>query len=80
MASAVGNLVIFQGASEAVISAAILPERATRKNGQIATALRVGLKIGRGLRWIRSYSPQGGCACEPALPSAYFEYNRCHAI
>jgi len=43
MMSAVGNLAIFQGASEAVISAAILPERATRKNGQIATALRVAL-------------------------------------
>jgi hypothetical protein len=43
MVSAVGNLAIFQGASEAVISSAILPERATRKNGQIATALRVAL-------------------------------------
>jgi len=35
-----------QGASEAVISKWILPERATRKNGQIATALRVALKMG----------------------------------
>jgi hypothetical protein len=69
-----------QDASEAGISKWILPERATKKNGQIATALRVALKMGRGLRWIRSYSPQRGCACEPALPSAHFECNRCHAI
>ena len=70
----------------------VLPERATRKNGPIASssparqpplfpsaasALRVALKRGRGLRWILSYSPQWGCAFESALPAASFECNKC---
>jgi hypothetical protein len=38
MPFAVGQLAVFQGASEAPISEPIRVERATRKNGQLATA------------------------------------------
>jgi len=68
MASAVGNLAIFQGASEAVISAAILPERATRKNGQITTALRVALKIGRGCVGFAVTARRGDAPANPPCP------------
>gem|GEM_PF-6955552 len=47
---AVGRLAVFQGASEAPISGFIRAERATRKNSQPATALRVALKMGRRRR------------------------------
>jgi hypothetical protein len=47
---AVGQLAVFQGASEAPISEVIRAERATRKNSQLATARRVALKTGRRLR------------------------------
>jgi hypothetical protein len=48
--AAVGQLAVFQGASEAPISEFIRVERATRKNRQLATARRVALKMGRLLR------------------------------
>src|ERR1700745_1630753 len=47
---AVGQLAVFQGASEAPISELIRAKRATRKNSQLATAQRVALKMGRRLR------------------------------
>jgi hypothetical protein len=47
---AAGQLAVFQGASEAPISGFIRVERATRKNGQLAAARRVALKMGRRLR------------------------------
>ena len=47
---AVGQLAVFQGASEAPISELIRVEQATRKNSQLATAQRVALKMGRRLR------------------------------
>jgi len=43
---AVGQLAVFQGASEAPISESIRAEGATRKNSQLATAQRVALKMG----------------------------------
>ena len=47
---AAGQLAVFQGGSEAPISEFIRAERATRKNGQLAAARRVALKMGRRLR------------------------------
>src|SRR5580693_1885453 len=47
---AAGQLAVFQGASEAPISGFIRVERATRKNGQLAAARRIALKMGRRLR------------------------------
>jgi len=67
---------VFQGASEAAIPAAVLPERATPKDGPNTCSPRVALKKGRGLRWLLSYSPMTGCAFEAALPSAFFECNK----
>ena len=48
--TAVGQLAVFQGASEAPMSEFIRVERATQKNRQLATARRVELKMGRLLR------------------------------
>jgi hypothetical protein len=45
MAFAVGQLAVFQDASEAPISF-IRVERATRKNSQLAMARRVAMKMG----------------------------------
>ena len=44
---AAGQLVVFQGASEAPVSGSIRAERATRKNGQPAAARGVAFKMGR---------------------------------
>jgi hypothetical protein len=49
VAFAVGQLAVFQGASEAPISEFIRVERATQKNSQLATARRVAMKMGRRL-------------------------------
>ncbi|HEY1477790.1 MAG TPA: hypothetical protein VGF37_08910 [Chthoniobacterales bacterium] len=43
---AAGQLAVFQGASEAPISAFIRVERATRKNSQLAAARRVCVENG----------------------------------
>jgi len=45
-----GNFGVFQGASEAAVSVAILSERATQKNTKIPPARRVAMKMARRLR------------------------------
>ena len=39
------------------------PSEQRRKNRQMTSALRVASIIGRRLRWLCSYSPLRGCAC-----------------
>ena len=58
MAFAVGQLAVFQGASEAPIVWFIRVERATQKNSQLATARRVAMKMGRRLRFVGYVSIQ----------------------
>jgi hypothetical protein len=50
------------------------------KNRQMASALRVAEITGRGLCWLRGYSPLKGCAREAALPAAHSYRNGLHAI
>jgi hypothetical protein len=52
----------FQGASEAAISAWILPEQATRKILKILPAQRVALKKGLAAALRLGYRPIGACA------------------
>ena len=52
------------------------PSEQRRKTAQALPALRVALKRGRGLRWLRSHSHEG-CSCVAALPAASFECNKC---
>jgi len=50
------------------------------KNRQMASALRVAEITGRGLCWLRCYSPLRGCAREAALPAAHSSRNGPYAI
>jgi hypothetical protein len=50
------------------------------KNRQMASALRVAEITGRGLCWLRGYSPLRGCAREAALPAASSSRNGLYAI
>ena len=45
-----GNFGVFQGASEAAVSVAILPELATQKNAKSPPARRVAMKMARRQR------------------------------
>jgi len=64
------HLLIFEGASAGQ----------RHKNRQMASALRVAVITGRGLCWLRGYSPQRGCAREAALPATHFSRNGLNAI
>jgi hypothetical protein len=55
------------------------PSEQRHKNRQMALALRVAEITGRGLCWLRGYSPQRGCAREAALPAAHGLPGRCFA-
>jgi hypothetical protein len=46
----------------------------------MASALRVAAITGRGLCWLRDYSPLRGCAREAALPAASSSRNGLYAI
>jgi len=50
------------------------------KNRQMASALWVAVITGRGLCWLRGYSPLRGCAREAALPAAHSSRNGLYAI
>ena len=50
------------------------------KNRQMVSALRVAEITGRGLRWLRGYSPLRGCSREAALPAAHSFRNGLYAI
>jgi hypothetical protein len=50
------------------------------KNRQMGSALRVAEITGRGLCWLRGYSPLRGCAREAALPAAHSYRNGLYAI
>jgi hypothetical protein len=83
MAFAVGQLAVFQGASEAPISEFIRVERATRKNSQLATARRVAMKMGRRLRCSSvTYQSRYAPSSRPAAagPTARFGRNESHVI
>ena len=49
------------------------------KNRQMVLALRVPGITGRGLCWLRGYSPLRGCSCQAALPAAHGLPGRCFA-
>jgi len=83
MAFAVGQLAVFQGASEAPISEFIRVERATRKNSQLATARRVAMKMGRRLRCSSvTYQSRYAPSLRPAAagPTAHFDRNESHVV
>jgi hypothetical protein len=85
MPFAVGQLAVFQGASEAPISEPIRVERATRKNGQLATAQWVAMKMGRRLRcssvtYRFRYAPSYRQSGSDRLADGHFDRNNISAI
>jgi len=74
------QLLIFEGASAGRYPQRSRPSEQRRKNRQMASALRVAEITGRGLCWLRGYSPQRGCAREAALPAAISFRNGLYAI
>jgi hypothetical protein len=72
--TAVGQLAVFECASEAPISESIRVERARRKNRQLTTARRVALKMGRLLR-CSSVTYRSDMLPPCASRAAHFERN-----
>ena len=80
MAAAEEQLLIFEGTSAGRYPQRSRPSKQRHKNRQMVSALRVAEIIGRGLCWLRGYSPQRGCAREAALPAAHSSRNGLYAI
>jgi hypothetical protein len=80
MKAAEEHLLIFEGASAGRYPQRSRPSEQRNKNRQMASALRVTEITGRGLRWLRGYSPLRGCAREAALPAASSFRNGLYAI
>jgi hypothetical protein len=80
MKAAEEHLLIFEGASAGRYPQRSRPSEQRHKNRQMALALRVAEITGRGLCWLRGYSPQRGCAREAALPAAISFRNGLYAI
>jgi hypothetical protein len=80
MKAAEEHLLIFEGASAGRYPQRSRPSEQRGKNRQMASALRVAAIIGRGLCWLRGYSPLRGCAREAALPAAHSYRNGLYAI
>jgi hypothetical protein len=80
MQAAEGHLLIFEGASAGRYPQRSRPSEQRHKNRQMALALRVAEITGRGLCWLRGYSPLRGCAREAALPAAHSYRNGLYAI
>jgi len=80
MMAAEGQLLIFEGASAGRYPQRSRPSEQRHKNRQLASALRVAEITGRGLRWLRGYSPLRGCAREAVLPAANSSRNGLDAI
>ena len=74
------QLLIFEGASAGRYPQRSRPSEQRHKNRQMISALRVAKIKGRGLCWLRGYSPLRGCAREAALPAAYSFRNGLYAI
>jgi hypothetical protein len=80
MKAAEEHLLIFEGASAGRYPQRSRPSEQRHKNRQMALALRVAEIIGRGLRWLGTYSPLRGCSCQAALPAAISFRNGLYAI
>jgi hypothetical protein len=80
MMAAEGQLLIFEGASAGRYPQWSRPSKQRHKNRQMPSAHRVAEITGRGLCWLRGYSPLRGCAREAALPAAHSFRNGLYAI
>ena len=80
MMAAEEHLLIFEGASAGRYPQRSRPSKQRHKNRQMASALRVAVITGRGLRWLGTYSPLRGCLCQAALPAANSFRNGLYAI
>jgi hypothetical protein len=80
MMAAEGQLLIFEGASAGRYPQRSRPSEQRGKNRQMPSAHRVAEITGRGLRWLRGYSPLRGCSREAALPAAHSFRNGLYAI
>ena len=74
------QLLIFKGASAGRYPQRSRPSEQRHKNRQLASAHGVAEITGRGLCWLRGYSPLRGCAREAALPAAHSYRNGLYAI
>jgi hypothetical protein len=68
MMAAEEYLIVFQGVQRSGNTLAVLPKQATQENDQIPSAQRVAEITGRGLCWLRAYSPHGDARAKPPYP------------